>query len=395
MTVQCGGGTSGPKVTSTFAVRVASAYAAELLEGVSAGWLAVVIPFLIIPELVLDTFCASDPPAYPSFAQAETTALTQLDVGNPAFQTGLPKAIQLIQRLAWFDNCQCTSGSLTPNTNPTTPTNVTVTINPSPGATAPCTTIDQQSSYDHTAADTIVPIQALNPGPAGMSSMSGTFTWATFNSNYTGQVSFIPFVNGVEAPNSESSPRLQWSGGNAVLPFTVAFPVGTTSVSLHVTVSGSAGTQSGTLQANVYCGGATGQPQQPCCPPDLTTQNTLNAILQMVTLIQRQQVPFAYVEGAVHSGLTGNGVLTVQGLLGVKIAPGALPPDVGVDPGAVDTYWLDSWINWGNADGFRPPENLRVSPQISLPELAGQYTQIAYSLRPGLTVDITELVREP
>lgn len=395
MTAQCGGGTSGPKVTSTFAVRVASAYAADLLEGVSAGWLAVAIPFLVIPELVLDTFCASDPPAYPTFTSNETTALTQLDVGSPDFGTGLPKAIQLVERLAWFDNCHCTSGSLTPNTNPTTPTNVTVTINPSPNASAPCATVLMQSTYDTTALNTTVPIPTLNPAPANFTSLTGTWQWAEITAGMTGTISFIPYINGVLAGTQESSPKLQWSGGNIVIPFTIPIPVGCTELELHVQNTGTAGRAVGTLTANAYCGGGSGVPAQPCCPPDTTTQYTLNAILQMVTLIQRQAVPFGYVDGTVHSGLTGQGVLNVQGLLGVRLSPSTIPPGLGVEVGDPDTLWLDSWINWGNPDGWLQREWLRTAPQISMPNFAGQFTQIGYSFVPGLVVDVTELVREP
>lgn len=145
-----------------------------------------------------------------------------------------------------------------------------------------------------------------------------------------------------------------------------------------------------------YCQGQS--PTQtivPCCPPDPSLVQMLNQIYGMVTLLQRQVAPFAYVPGATHTALTGNGVLPVQGLLGVKVSPTTIPPGVGASLGDPDTLWLDSWINWGNADGWAEREWLRSAPYVSLPALAGQYTKVGYTLRPGLVVDVTELKREP
>lgn len=145
-----------------------------------------------------------------------------------------------------------------------------------------------------------------------------------------------------------------------------------------------------------YCAGQSPtQPIVPCCPPDPLLTGMLQQILGYVTLLQRQMAPFAYVPGALHSSLSGNGELSVQGLLGVKVTPHSIPPGAGVDTGDPDTLWLDSWINWGNPDGWTTREFLRSAPHVSLPNLAGQYTKIGYTLRPGLVVDVLELVREP
>jgi hypothetical protein len=117
-------------------------------------------------------------------------------------------------------------------------------------------------------------------------------------------------------------------------------------------------------------------------------------ILSLVTLFQRQAVPFAYIEGATHSSLTGTGSLTVQGLLGVKVQSHSIPSDAGRDPGTPENVWLDSWINWGNADGFTPRELISTDSHLSIPAAAGQFTTIGYTLRPGLTIDVVELKRE-
>jgi len=47
-------------------------------------------------------------------------------------------------------------------------------------------------------------------------------------------------------------------------------------------------------------------------------QAQLDQLMAMVTLIQRQAAPFGYVPGAIHAGLTGTGVIAIQGLIGCK-----------------------------------------------------------------------------
>lgn len=172
------------------------------------------------------------------------------------------------------------------------------------------------------------------------------------------------------------------------------FPIATvTHYVYHLNADGGSGSINVDASLRVYCNGDTPGTQSACCPPDTATQSYLDSIFRLVSLIQRQAAPFSYVLGADHPGLTGNGVLNVSELLGMKLTPGTLPPDVGVAVGDPDTLWLDSWINWGNADGWTAREFLRSSPHLSLPAAAGQFTRLGYSLRPGLVVDATELVR--
>ena len=151
-----------------------------------------------------------------------------------------------------------------------------------------------------------------------------------------------------------------------------------------------------TIQLEFFCGGTTaGQPLQPCCPPDEATQNSLQALMQLVTLIQRQTAPFSYVLGTAHAGLSGNGSFSVQGLLGCKVQIDAFSSQVGLEGGDPDVVWQGGWINWGNADGVSPRQFIASSPMVSLPTAAGQFTSVHYSLPPGVVVTITELVREP
>src|SRR5260370_24976068 len=115
----------------------------------------------------------------------------------------------------------------------------------------------------------------------------------------------------------------------------------------------------------------------------------------MVTLIQRQQVPFAYVPGTVHPNLANTGELTVQGLLGVKLQPTIIPTTIGSEEGDPLEYFDMGWICWGTADGFDNRERLTHSPQLSLPNLASTFPPIGYSFPPRLRDTIPYLLPQP
>jgi hypothetical protein len=144
-----------------------------------------------------------------------------------------------------------------------------------------------------------------------------------------------------------------------------------------------------------FCGAAPGLTAvQPCCPPDSILDAQLQQILGMVTLIQRQLVPFAYISGTVHSGLTGEGSFAVQGLIGARLELTSIGGSTGVESGDPDVIFDAGWINWGNADGVTPRERISALEQVSFPQLAGQFTSFHYSLGVGVVLRVTELRRE-
>lgn len=113
----------------------------------------------------------------------------------------------------------------------------------------------------------------------------------------------------------------------------------------------------------------------------------------MVTLIQRQSVPFAYVSGTTHSGLTGTGTLSVSGILGLLVNAG-VPTSTSDIAGTPDVRIPIGRVNFGTADGYRDRDQLVTDSQVVFPAVAGLYTVIGYSLEPGVTATFTELVRE-
>jgi hypothetical protein len=131
-----------------------------------------------------------------------------------------------------------------------------------------------------------------------------------------------------------------------------------------------------------------------CTASDPFTQGQLTAMLNLLTLIQRQTAPFAYVPGASHAGLTGDGTLTIPSCIGVLVTMTTVPSWVGIEIGAPLEYREAGWFSWGNPSGYTAREWISHSPQLSFPAGAAQYTRLGYSLSPGVVATIQELYAE-
>lgn len=393
MTAVCGGGASGPKVGVAAVVDYSAGLLAAIFAAYDIAWLIPVIPLVGLAPLTLNTFCASDPPAIPTFTAAETNALIGLQFGAD-FDSGLAKLKNLILNTIWYDACQCNSGALTPFAPPAAPTGTPITQFPRGATVAPC------GSYTSTGI-TITGVQSFS---------NRAFVLLTDKVATSFKVSDTTAISSGAGVGVKYTIQETVNGAATTTMTTDVFPASgyhefvgqivnrnASEIHINVTAQGGAGVSTNQPKLDVYCNGdnPTEPTQQPCCPPDPSTQSYLDNILQLVTLIQRQVAPFAYVSGAAHGPLTGTGQLDISGLLGVKVLPSSIPGWAGVQAGDPDALWLDSWVTWGNGDGWTNREFLRSSPFVSLPALAGQYTKLGYSLADGLAVTITELLREP
>lgn len=320
--------------------------------------------------------------------------MTQMQVGSDDFTSGVSKLQALATALIWLDACECTSGIPTPPSMPSPPLGAPIPQFQVPVTGGACLHYDYGSGVD------------VNGNVDCKDSY--LITWFDANSNIIGSQNLgtVPRSSTVTAnapiPSGTASAALSVTSTGGCGNYNRGFPalVGIANPTLAVFTlsesynSGTNKTHRGEI-LDVYCGANTPQQQvSQCCPVDPSTQAQLNSILQLVTLIQRQNAPFAYVAGTSHTALTGSGEISVQGLLGIKVTPSAIPNWAGITQGDPDTLWLDSWVNWGNLDGWIAREFLRSSPYLSMPQLAGQFTKVGYSLAPGLSVTITELKRE-
>ncbi len=391
MTAICGGGSSGPKAGASAVVLVGSGVIATILEKSGNAWLAFAAALLTLPELVLSTFCGSDPPSVPTFTSAESKALLNLSFGAD-FDSGLVKFTALVQNLAWQEYCQCTSGALVVPAPVTPPSGTPIYQPPSPQVASPCGTNTESSSVNNTGQinwPLFFPAAGFNP-----TAVVGTIT-SSINSG--------PGANWtVDAIVTDGTTNFTFHSGLLLAPGaspTVTIPVNVPNAHYaYLQVNGQPGLTGGRTNisgtADWYCNGALpGLVPQSCCPPDVATQSTLDLILRMVTLIQRQHVPFATVHGVAHTGLSGNGQFAVSGLLGVKVELTTTPGRLGVTSGDPETIWGAGWVAVGTADGFNPRQFISTSPMILEP-ISPDTTIVGYSIPSDVTITITELVRE-
>ncbi len=393
MTAICGGGTSAPLVGASAVVLVGSGTIATLLEKSGNPWLQFAAALLTLPELVLSTFCSSDPPTMPTFTSAESAALLNVTFGVD-LTSGLAKFADLVQNLAWQEYCHCTSGALVVPPPVAPPAGTPIYQPPSAPVSTPCfsaaPTFAIYGGPDPAVYATFFPTVEQIPtyyvASTRTTGHTGTGQPFTLGYRWTNGATLVD----VPGPVTYNDPQALISqSGPLSLPNVRA-------LYFALTASPFLGTGDTDVFASVdvYCNGAMPGVQLPCCPPDVATQSSLDLILKMVTLIQRQIAPFAYLTGTVHTGLTGNGQIAVSGLLGVAVSITLLPARAGRTLGNPDELYDVGWINVGTADGWGPRQFISSTPFILRP-VAGDVTLIGYSIPADVTATITELVREP
>jgi hypothetical protein len=357
----------------------------------------------------LPTFCTIDPPADPGLSGTDMVAIALLGNANPD-PGPMQRMGQLILRGLWNVFCECTSGGPPTVSVPTAAPAGSPAINPPSVTTQPTVgncfaisltgiqNVDGVEHYYTTGTDTTTDNYLPLPQGAAFATISAQASTpgATpydrqFNFQFKNLAGAIiggsPSVDVGPVGNPATAPQTQSA--------TAAVPAGALTFHVESIVQG-AGTKTGTfaVQASISCGGAAGQPIQACCPPDAVATGLLNSILQMVTLVQRQIAPFAYVTGASHAGLSGNGTIAVSGLLGIKVDVTTAPGRLGETLGDPTTIWDAGWVNIGTPDGFGPRQFISSNPMVILP-VSGAATSIGYSIPPDVTITITELAREP
>lgn len=359
----------------------------------------------------LSTMCTTDPPADPGMTATDFAAML-LPAAISDFTGAQQKFGQLVARMVWYAMCQCTTGATPAFPAVSVPTPLPV-INPTqilPATGQSCLqlTSDQQtpvanqfgclepliaprvSSFTGIAAETLAV-------PTGATTLAWTWNTGTVAGGveqydfqiywYDAARTFISTSNSAGHPAGTSG-----AVGPVAVPATARFwQLQYSEIAGPVT----AGTRiSGGI--TFYCNGAgPGTVITPCCPPDPVLQNRLDALLAMVTLIQRQIVPFAYVSGTSHAGLTGTGSFAISGLLGVKVALTIDSTALGVRAGTPAELFDRGFVTLGTADGYPSDYRLEHNPTIILPPRCSAFTTLGYTLHSGVTATITELVREP
>jgi hypothetical protein len=341
------------------------------------------------------TFCSVDPPD-PSPVPTADQFLNMIS-GYPWSDVQYVNdwLIRVTQYFLWFGLCECASVTTPAPTNPTLPSPMPA-INPGDivglPTILPC---DNQAEYTfHASSTSSGGLGPPSPGYTGANvtlmrvyyhctATSGAgyaFSWSVGWHLGTSLVATSgPFFAAVGATgHQDMSPPAAWD--NAITSWSRGAGSGTSDLS---------------MSADLYCdNGIPGGTQQPCCPPDPTLMAKLQSILDLVTLTQRQNAPFAYVSGAMHGGLTGTGSFGVQGILGL-LANASVPSSSSLIGGTPDVRLPIGRINFATLDGWTDRYELVTDSQLVIPPAAGIYTDVGYSLEPGVTLSLTELLREP
>jgi hypothetical protein len=153
---------------------------------------------------------------------------------------------------------------------------------------------------------------------------------------------------------------------------------------------------------------ALGTPSLPivCDPTELCT--TLNLVVRElaslnsqvalgradIQLIQRQAVPFAYVPGTLHTGLSGAGTITLSSPLGLIVQSTALPGYLSSDMAPVASYFKIGEISLGTVDGWTARRIVTHNPHLYV-DVDADMTRLGYLFEAGVTANVQELVREP
>lgn len=394
MTVICaGGGTSSSRPGFGETVVASAAVFANIFLNSPSPWAAAAAGLMAATVYDLTTFCASDPP--PLVVPTALEWAQFLGTSTPLVVGPVSAVVSnFFAYYAWFAFCKCDAGA-PPVAAPATEPVGTPQVNPpvSPPLISPCKTYATPEVVSSGAAINMGLTQKL---PANV------------DLNVFLDIATVPH-GGAHTDAWEITPK--WLHGGTIIRTDttqiVAYPAGTIqTLAPPPTADGflpdafpdpSFPTTDGVVATvRMYCGGALPTAiAQPCCPPDPLLVSMLSQIQQMVTLIQRQASPFAYVYGANHAALSGHGSFAVSGLLGVSVAPTTIPTSYGLEVGSPDEHFGLGFITLGTADGWTTSRPLDHDGTLMIPAAAGVFTSVGYSLSAGVVADIRELVREP
>lgn len=369
-----------------------------LLNNIPTIWAVPLAGYIAAKTYDLSSFCSVDPPAVPTITAVDV--LNLLNVYNPVLNLpAAEKFQQLVGAYLWYDVCQCDSvATPAPPAAPAEPMgmpDINPPINPPlagwshhwSGALA------AGSSFVLFNSAAVFPADPLKTYGAeqvvldiALTVVSGAPTNPIVEIDVASGNAADGYVNvnvdkfGVDVPGSVRRIQPIDASVNRV---TILFGPGGGTGILHYEIDVSLTTN------GVVPNGGGGLAIDPLL------QGQIDSILGLVTLIQRQIVPFAYVSGTVHTGLTGQGSIAVQGLIGARLELTAWTSNVSELSGDPDVLGGAGWINWGSPDGVTPREFIDSEEQVSFPAAAGAMTRIHYSLNIGTVLTLTELAREP
>jgi len=129
--------------------------------------------------------------------------------------------------------------------------------------------------------------------------------------------------------------------------------------------------------------------------------NLVQQVLQSVTLVrtmvdlmQRRLLPFAWILGTPHAGLTGTGIISVQDVIGASVSM-TVPGGWG-STAETPRRLIPSAGSLQGSDGTKYSDNFQLHYEEELIFFGESWaTGIRYNFRPGVTVTLTPLLPEP
>jgi len=299
--------------------------------------------------------------------------------------------------LAWPYFCECTPGAVA--TCPTDSWTTTATLSSNTIATIDTNWIEVPEGANQTKFTVNTFVQSGGTWSLQYLWFDRNRTQLSSGTSMGATASVLPFTNGFFNRWPTGDPK--W----LAFRFTRGTGTGTFTVTATGTVTWNGSCQlRGTLYVPPAPGAVPTSVTVPVEPTTCTTtevcqrvadlQITVQRIASMLTLVQRQSVPFAYVPGATHTGLSGNGSIAVQGIHGLSVDITASPSYLGSVSGTPTTKFDYGWVSVGTADGWERSTRLTHDGHLIL-GISGAATLVGYTFPSGVTASIKELVREP
>lgn len=125
----------------------------------------------------------------------------------------------------------------------------------------------------------------------------------------------------------------------------------------------------------------------------LVAQQTTAA--QLLTYLQRYQLPFAYIKGAVHSNIGQSGSFAISRLIGMECIIDTVPEQIRTLEGNPPYLWDLGWMSVLDGNGFIEEKRISHGTQIWTPRLMPEAITFGWFFKAGVTGHFTELEAEP
>jgi hypothetical protein len=384
------------------------ALADVLTDGLATVALAAVIGGMTYDLL---NVCSSPDPGDPVLTHDDL--LNALEPQNPlAFNAAVARIQQWFVHMMWPLWCNCANGTAPPPSTAINPPPVGTNDGlPSGTATAPCWDTKQSYAYAINTPTTdltrsLVPYQHTQPAdpsvgvpgnivaviPSGVTQFTSTVTLDR-------QPATVSFVVGVDYVGSTGLPTGGVSIGDyngqtgLVQTGTHVIPTNTTGWAI-VSNNADSVAHSFSVEISFFCPGQ--QPigvSTPCCPPDPNVDIRLRSIQDMLTYVMNHlgATPNSYTKGTVHASLSGQGNISISGLVGVQAVVRSGTPTVPQLEGNPPYQWNLGWLSASTPDGMIDEKRLTRTNQVWISGLTPFANSIGYYFNPGVVVDLVEL----